>query len=135
MSSSDKLGTLIQTSNWETEKHVPFIECPSSIERGVPFDVTVTLGKNQAHPNTTEHHIRWMSLHFKPQDENKTYEVAHYQIGGHGESPKGPNEEPVHTGHTFVCEVTLKSAGMLYALASCNIHGLWEHSKELSIGA
>lgn len=134
MTTTDKLGSLIQSANWETEKHVPFIECPSSVESGIPFDVTLTLGKNQAHPNTTEHHIRWMDLYFKPHDENRTYEVAHYELGGHGESPRGPNEGPVHTGHTVVTRVALKSAGTLYALASCNIHGLWEHSKEIKLG-
>jgi len=128
------LGEQIQTANWETEKHVPVIECDNAVERNIPFDVTITLGKNVAHPNTTEHHIRWLSLYFKPHDEKATYQVAHYELGGHGESPRGANEGPVHTAHTVVARVALSSPGTLHALALCNIHGLWESAKEIQVG-
>jgi superoxide reductase len=52
------LGELFQTADWKTEKHVPVIECADQVKAGEFFPVKVTLGKEIAHPNTTEHHIR-----------------------------------------------------------------------------
>ncbi|HIJ17897.1 MAG TPA: Neelaredoxin, partial [Thermoplasmata archaeon] len=46
-------------ADWKTEKHVPVIECPDKIAPDQIFDVTVMIGKEIAHPNTTAHHIRW----------------------------------------------------------------------------
>jgi superoxide reductase len=45
------------------------IDCPDNVKADEMFDVTVTLGKEIAHPNTTEHHIRWIQLYFKPDDD------------------------------------------------------------------
>jgi superoxide reductase len=131
--STSKMGENIRTANWETEKHVPHIECENAVKRGLPFDVTISLGKNVAHPNTTDHHIRWMSLYFKPHDEETMYQVAHYELCGHGESARGDNEGPVHTAHTVTARVALRSAGTLHSMAHCNIHGLWEDAKEIKL--
>ncbi len=38
----------------EKEKHAPIIECPERVKAGEVFEVTVGLGKEIAHPNTTE---------------------------------------------------------------------------------
>lgn len=51
-------GELFQTADWKMEKHVPVIECTDKVKGGKFFPVKVTLGKEIAHPNTTEHHIR-----------------------------------------------------------------------------
>ncbi len=42
------------------EKHVPVIEYPDQVRADEFFAVKATLGKAVAHPNTTEHHIRWI---------------------------------------------------------------------------
>jgi superoxide reductase len=47
-------GELFQTADWKTEKHVPVIECQDRVKAGELFPVKVTLGKEIAHPNTTE---------------------------------------------------------------------------------
>ena len=60
----EKIGLLIQEADWKVEKHVPVIECPDSVKADEMFQVKVGLGKEIAHPNTTEHHIRWISLFF-----------------------------------------------------------------------
>jgi superoxide reductase len=127
-----QLSEQIQSADWKTEKHVPTIDCPDTIDRGKPFDVTVTLGKEIAHPNTTEHHIRWLSLYFVPEGQKVPYQVGHFELHGHGESPKGPNEGPVYTGHSVMARVTLNTSGTLHALAHCNIHGLWENTREVT---
>lgn len=128
-----KIGELVQSADWKNEKHVPVIECPDKVKAGEAFDVNVTLGKEIAHPNTTEHHIRWLALYFKPDSEKATYQVARYDLLGHGESPKGPNEGPVYTGHSVAGRVTLKGSGTFVAVAHCNIHGLWESFKPITV--
>jgi len=84
-----KIGEQFQTADWKSEKHVPVIECPDEVAADEIFNVTVTLGKEVAHPNTTEHHIRWIQLYFKPDDDKFTYQVGNYEFSAHGESAKG----------------------------------------------
>ena len=68
-----KIGELYQAADWKSEKHVPVIECPDEIETEKMFDVKISLGKEVSHPNTTEHHIRWIELFFHPEGENYTW--------------------------------------------------------------
>ena len=89
-----KVSEQVQTSDWKTEKHVPVIDAPDSVAAGELFSVTVGLGKEVAHPNTVEHHIRWVSLYFQPEGEKFTYQVGHFEFGAHGESAKAPGEGP-----------------------------------------
>lgn len=56
------LSERIQSADWKTEKHVPVIECPERVKADELFEVKVSLGKEIAHPNTTEHHIRWIKI-------------------------------------------------------------------------
>ena len=126
-----KLGDNVQSADWKKEKHVPVIECPDQVEAGTPFQVSVSVGKEIPHPNTTEHHIRWIDVFFRPDGENFTYHVAHLDFTAHGESVKGPNEGPVHTHPAASFSMQVSGAGTLMALSLCNIHGLWESSREI----
>ena len=128
-----KLGENIHTADWKTEKHVPVLECPDQVKEGALFNVKVTLGKEIAHPNTTEHHIRWITLYFHAQGEKFNYEVGHFEFNAHGESVDGPNKGPIYTNHEVTSSLKISKPGMLHALAFCNIHGLWESSKEIKI--
>jgi superoxide reductase len=128
-----KIGEQFQTADWKSEKHVPVIECPDEVAADEIFNVTVTLGKEVAHPNTTEHHIRWIQLYFKPDDDKFTYQVGNYEFSAHGESAKGANEGPVYTNHAAVGSLKIKKPGTLLATALCNIHGLWENSKAVRV--
>ena len=128
-----KIGEQFQTADWKSEKHVPVIECPDEVAADEIFNVTVTLGKEVAHPNTTEHHIRWIQLYFKPDDDKFTYQVGNYEFSAHGESAKGANEGPVYTNHAAVGSLKIKKPGTLLATALCNIHGLWENSKAIKV--
>ena len=128
-----KLGERIQEADWKKEKHVPAIECPDKVKLGELFDVTVTLGKEIAHPNTTEHHIRWIQVFFHPEGEKFSYQIGNFEFSAHGESVKGPNEGPVYTHHKATFSMKINKSGTLYALALCNIHGLWENAKEIKV--
>lgn len=123
----------IQTADWKNEKHVPVIEAPDQVKADELFQVKVTLGKEIAHPNTTEHHISWITLFFHPAGEKYTHQVGHFEFSAHGESTLGPNQGPVFTHHEASLSLKINKPGTLYALALCNIHGLWENSKEVTL--
>jgi len=97
------------------------------------FAVTVTLGKEVAHPNTTEHHIRWIQVFFKPEGDKFAYQVANCEFTAHGESAEGPNKGPVYTNHTATVAMKINKPGVIVATSLCNIHGLWENSKAIKI--
>lgn len=128
-----KLGDLIQTADWKNEKHVPVIECPDDVKKGELFDVRITLGKEIAHPNTTEHHISWVKLYFKPVHGKFVYQVGNFEFTAHGESVDGPDTGPVYTNHSVVVSMKATDCGDLVALSYCNIHGLWENTKPLGV--
>jgi superoxide reductase len=128
-----KIGELFQSADWKSEKHVPVIECDDEVKAGEMFEVKVTLGKEVAHPNTTEHHIRWIQLYFKPAGDKFIYEVGNFEFTAHGESVDGPDKGPVYTNHSVMATMKLSKPGTLYATSLCNIHGLWENSKTLKV--
>ncbi|MFH1651355.1 MAG: class II SORL domain-containing protein [Chloroflexota bacterium] len=127
------IGEKFQTADWKTEKHVPAIDCPDKVKADQMFPVKVVLGKEVAHPNTTEHHIRWISVYFLPDGAKFPFQVGHYEFTAHGESTEGPNQGPVYTNHEITTTVKISKPGVIYATALCNIHGLWESSKAVAI--
>ena len=128
-----ELSERIQKADWKKEKHVPVIEALDQVKADEFFEVKVSLGKGIAHPNTTEHHISWISLYFHPGGLSSTYQVGRFEFSAHGESVAGPNEGPVYTHHEVTASLRVNKPGTLHALALCNIHGLWEGSKEIGI--
>ncbi len=127
------LSEHIQKADWKKEKHVPVIECPESVKANDIFQVKVTLGKEVAHPNTTEHHIRWITLYYHDEGGKFAHEVAHIEFNAHGESAEGPNQGPVYAHHEATATLKIAKPGVLHALAYCNIHGLWESSKPIAV--
>ncbi len=126
-----KIGELFQTADWKSEKHVPVIKCPNSVRVDEPFDVQVAIGEEISHPNTTEHHIRWIRLFFKPEGEKFSYDVGCFEFNAHGEHVEGPDEGPVYTDHKVTATMKTRKSGILHAASYCNIHGLWENSTEI----
>jgi len=59
-----EIKDLIQSADWKKEKHVPVIDSPDSAKKGEAVKVTLTVGKEIPHPNTTAHHIRWIAVYF-----------------------------------------------------------------------
>lgn len=128
-----ELSEHIQRADWKKEKHVPVAEVIGTPKAGEMFDVVVSLGKEVDHPNTTEHHIRWVSLYYHAKGEKSCYQVGHVEFAAHGESVEGANEGPVHAHHKAVISMKVAKSGMLHAVAFCNIHGLWESTQELEL--
>lgn len=129
------LGEHYQHADWKAEKHVPVIDCPVEVAADEPFKVEVVIGKEIPHPNTTEHHIRWIELYFHPDGTKFTYEVGRFEFNAHGESIEGANQGPVYTHHGVGAWMMINKPGRLYATSLCNIHGLWESSMDIAIMA
>ena len=127
------IGELIQTADWKKEKHAPDIACPEAVAAGEEFVVEVSVGKEIPHPNTTEHHISWIDLYFHPEGDKFAFHVGRFEFTSHGESAKGANEGPVNTEPKLTVVVKLKTGGMFHAVSHCNIHGLWESEKAISV--
>jgi len=126
-----KIGEQYQSADWKAEKHVPVIDGPDTVKADDIFTVTLSVGKEIAHPNTTEHHISWVQLFFKPEGGKFTHQVGTFEFSAHGESAEGANAGPVYTHHSVTASLKIKKSGTLFAASLCNIHGLWESSKEI----
>jgi len=126
-----ELKDLLQSADWKTEKHVPVIEAPDKVKKGEFFRITVTVGKEVAHPNKTEHHIRWIAVYFQPTGEKFPYQIGKAEFTAHGESVKGPDTSTVYTNSEVVLNFKTEKSGTIYASSYCNIHGLWQGAKEI----
>lgn len=126
-------GELYQSADWKTEKHVPVIECPDTVKSGEAFAVKATVGKEVAHPNTTEHHISWVTIYFLPDGDKFPYEVGRIDFAAHGEAAGGPNTGPAYTDPQASVSLKVSKPGTIYATSLCNIHGLWKSEKEIKL--
>jgi len=129
-----KIGEVIQSADWKKEKHAPVIECPDTVAAGEVFDVTLSVGKEIPHPNTTEHYIAWMTLFFFPEGGKFAQQIGRFEFSSHGEAATGPNTGVVYTSPKAVASFKVTVPGTLIAVSYCNIHGLWESNKEIKIG-
>ena len=127
------LKDLLQSADWKKEKHVPAIDAPDSVTKGEPVKVTVTVGKDIPHPNTTEHHIRFTALYFLPDGEKFPIQIGRAEFSAHGESAQGPNMSTVYAHPEALFVLKTEKSGTLMATSYCNIHGLWESSKAIKV--
>lgn len=127
------LKDLFQVADWKREKHVPVIEAPDKVKKGEFFPVKVTIGKQIAHPNKTEHHISWVDVYFLPEGEKFAYQIGKAEFAAHGASANGPDTSSVYTHHEVTLSFKTDKPGTLYATSLCNIHGLWQSSQALQV--
>ncbi|MDI9643566.1 MAG: class II SORL domain-containing protein [Archaeoglobaceae archaeon] len=101
------------------ENHTPRIEAPKEVKAGEVFAVRIYI---QGHPNTVQHSFRWIELYFYEtgRDFNPIF-VARAEL-----TPEIAEQEA-----SF--KLKLNKSGVLYALAYCNLHGLWENRVEINI--
>lgn len=124
---------LFQGADWKTEKHVPVIEAAEKIEKGETVKITLTAGKEIPHPNTTEHHIRWIEVYFLAGGEKFPYQIGRFEFTSHGESTQGPNTSTIYTHPEAMVNFKTEKSGTIFAASYCNIHGLWKNQKELKV--
>lgn len=123
---------LLQNADWKKEKHVPVIELKDSQIKGEVV-VEVSVGKEIAHPNTTEHHISWLALYFLPNGEKFPYQLGKVDFSTHGESVQGPNTSTIYVVPKVTVTFKTEKSGNLLAVSYCNIHGLWESSINIAV--
>jgi len=128
-----ELKEVIQSADWKKEKHVPVIDAPATAERGAPVKGSVSVGKEIAHPNTTEHHIAWAEAYFLPDGEKFPYQVGRVEFASHGASAQGPNTSGVYTAPDATFVMRTDKPGTIMASSYCNIHGLWQSSKAIAV--
>ena len=124
---------LYQSADWKTEKHVPVIESPDVIKKGDTVEIRVSVGKEIAHPNTTEHHISRITVYFLAQGEKFPVQLAVFEAGSHGASVQGPNTSTLYTLPSLTLSFKTGKSGTILAAGFRNIHGLWENSKTLTV--
>lgn len=127
------LKNLFQSADWKQEKHVPVIDVPSTIKKGEFFKMTVVVGKEIAHPNKTEHHIRWISVFFQAKDEKFPYQIGKFEFTAHGESALGPDTSTIYTHPAVELNFKTDKPGTIFASSYCNIHGLWQGSRDIEV--
>jgi len=124
---------VLQGADWKLEKHVPVIEIQGAPKKAEQVKVSVSVGKEIPHPNTTEHHISWIEVYFLPKGEKFPYQLARFEFGSHGASTQGPNTSTVYTQPQVALSFKTDKSGIILACSYCNIHGLWENSRELIV--
>ncbi len=98
------------------QKHFPVISTHETVRKDEPFFVSVEVGRLKAHPNEPGHFIEWVELYC-----GDTF-LFRVNLSGATSSPK------------ITIPVTLTHAhGPLKAFAKCNLHGLWESTKDIVI--
>jgi len=128
-----EMKDLFQTADWKKEKHVPVIEAPDKGKKGEALKVAVSVGKEIPHPNTTEHHIAWVEVYFLPDGEKFPNQIAQCGFTAHGSSAQGPNTSTLYTSPDIVCSFKSDKSGTLLASSYCNIHGLWQNAKRITV--
>ncbi|MCF7907438.1 MAG: class II SORL domain-containing protein [Candidatus Omnitrophica bacterium] len=98
------------------KKHIPIIEAPDKVKKDELFEIKIEIGKLLAHPNEPAHFIEWIELY-----------CGHTFLGR--ASLSGGASYP-----TVTFQVKLSHAhGPLKAWGKCNIHGLWEGLKTITV--
>ncbi len=102
------------------EKHMPIIDGPDKVKKGEFFQFTVTVGKEVPHPNTIEHHIKWIQV-FADIDGRAPIHIGTFDFG------------PAFTEPKITLNFKLEESANIFALEYCNLHGVWENSKKIEV--
>lgn len=125
---------IFQAADWKTEKHAPVIEvAQDKIKKIDTVNINVSVGKQIPHPNTTEHHISYIEIFFLPKGEKFPYNIARAEFNAHGASAQGPNTSTVFAHPSVEVNFKTEKSGSIIASSYCNIHGLWESSREITV--
>ncbi len=101
------------------ESHTPKIEAPEKVKKGESFKIKISVGP---HPNTVQHSIRWIQVYFS--EDGRAFNPIHIVSA---------TFEPEYTEPVVELVLKLNKSGTLYALAYCNLHGLWESKYRIEV--
>jgi superoxide reductase len=126
-----EIRDLFQSADWKKEKHVPVIEISGKTGKDEFLSVTVSVGKEIPHPNTTAHHIKWIEVYFLPKGEKFPYQIGRFKFASHGESIQGADTSTVYAHPEISLKFKTEKGGTVLVSSYCNIHGLWQNSREI----
>jgi superoxide reductase len=117
----DLFAQVNEPKNWDDltdleKKHVPIITAPEKVEPGECFEVTVEVGKLLAHPNEHKHFIEFIELY-----AGHVY-LARMDVTAETTCPV-----------MKVCVALPKELGPLRAFERCNLHGVWEATRPITV--
>jgi len=100
------------------KKHIPVIDAPRNVKKDEVFEVNIKVGGTDGveHPNEAGHFIEWLELYCG--------DTFLGRAGFCGGTSYGVARFKVKLSHAH---------GPLKAWARCNLHGLWEGTKEIAI--
>ena len=99
------------------KKHTPWIDCPENVKAGEPFQVTIKVGEIP-HPMEEAHHIQWIEVSFG-QNFNARIDLT----------PVFTRPEVTLT----LVKQSLHKTSTLRVVERCNLHGLWEATREVTV--
>ena len=105
-----------------TEKHIPNIKLPDNIKVGEEFEIEITVGDKVPHPNTIEHHIKWIQLF--AEIKGRTYNPVHIATFNLG---------PTFAEPKLKVKIKLEKSSNIIAMTYCNLHGLWQNSEKITL--
>ena len=126
-----ELKELMQSADWKTEKHVPVIDMPTAVKKDEIMKLTVSVGKQIAHPNTTAHHIAWIEVFFHPEGEKFPVLIGRAEFSAHGAGAQGVDTSTIYTHPEIALAFKAGKPGKVLAMSYCTIHGLWTSSADL----
>jgi len=114
-----QISKIIKTAQDEgKEKHVPHLEIDQGYKTSQDI-IRVVVGHETDHPNTVEHHISWIELYGVKKDNDQVINLGRAAC------------TPVYSNPNFRFQINrIEEFKSFYALAYCNIHGLWTNSLE-----
>ncbi len=98
------------------KKHMLSIDAPDAADRDKDFEIKVEAGRLLAHPNEPGHFIEWIELYC-----GDTF-LGRVNFSGGASFPIATFKIKLSHAH-----------GPLKAWGKCNLHGLWENTKEITV--
>ena len=99
------------------ETHMPVIELIRGKGRQKKDQIEITVGREQTHPQTTDHYIKWIQA-FGVQKDGHIMDMGRMSF-----SPE--------TAPEFTFEVDSAQYDHIFAFSYCSQHGVWEQHFEI----
>jgi len=117
----------LKTTERKPHSHIPVIECPDKVEADKIFQIKISLGDGAGHPDTNEHHVRRFSLYYSDSEGKTVRQITGVEFQLHS-----PGKDALSRYETIV-DAKIAQSGMLHAMAYCNVHGLAEAIRQITV--
>jgi superoxide reductase len=111
----------------KTQSHTPVIGCPDKVEADKIFQIKISLGDSLGHPDTNEHHVCRVSLYYSDSEGKTVRQIAGVEFQSHS-----PGKDALSRYETII-DAKIAESGVLHAMAYCNLHGLAEAIRQITV--